>query len=179
MFKLPTAALNPPGVKKKKNVVNVNKLQDNSSRTMETQAVVVLHLHVCFLGGSQLQLLSCKLLLNISDHYPISKGTPRLLMKECKCNRVYLRSYPSHHQVRENPHHAGVGKPLEEPLVKGLLYNLVPDKQPKLDELIAQEGSHPGALKGAFVQYCNHRAVERRATTSVRCSFKPNLVWMM
>ncbi len=64
----------------------------------------VLHLHLIFLGDSQL--LYSKLLPNISDHYPISKRTPRLLMKECKCNRLYLRSYPFLRQVRANPHHA-------------------------------------------------------------------------
>lgn len=98
----------------------------------------------------------------ISDHYPISKGAPRLPMKECKCNCLYFRSYPFHCQVRENPHHAGLEKPLEEPVVKGLLCNLVPDKQPKLDGLITQVGSHPGVPHCVSVQYCNHWAVISR-----------------
>lgn len=91
----------------------------------------VLHLYFGFLGDSQQQLLHTKLfqLRSLSDC--ISEGTPRLLMKEWKWNCLCLRSYPSHHQARANPHHAGLGKPAEELVVKQLLYNLVPDKQGK------------------------------------------------
>lgn len=114
----------------------------------------VLHIHL-YLDDGQLQVLS-KLLPNILDHYPVSLGTPTLLMKDS----LYLILSFSITRWGENPHHAGPAGKASRGAAWWRDTSVI---------LI----SSPNRLE--WLQYCNHASVEQQPAG---CSFFPEKIWV-